>query len=78
MDKNPNQFPTLLIVCLLMAIVLYVIASIIGHLHQRKTAANLRTSRTKDNSTLPSSDVNNEEQEMANYLADEEKKTAIH
>lgn len=78
MDQNPNHFPTLLIVCLLASILLYVASSIIGYVHQRKLAANIRALGAQDTNALPSSAVNDEEQEMANYLADEEKKADAH
>ena len=78
MDQNPNHFPTLLIVCLLASILLYVASSIIGYVYHRKLASNVCLPGTQDTNALPSSAVNDEEQEMANYLADEEKKTDTH
>jgi len=37
MDYNPNHFPTLLAVCILMAIILYTASHIVYFFHQRKT-----------------------------------------
>ena len=37
MDLNPNHFPTLLAVCILMAIILYIVSHLVHFFHQRKT-----------------------------------------
>ncbi|UJR20194.1 hypothetical protein I4U23_023326 [Adineta vaga] len=41
MDKNPNHFPTLLIVCILISIVLYIISNAISYFYQRKNRSSL-------------------------------------
>ena len=46
MDLNPNHFPTLLIVYVLMAIVLYVISNFVHFFHQRKHSLNAQASAT--------------------------------
>ncbi len=67
MDSNPNHFPTLLIVCILVSILLYVASNVIAFIHQRNSAKDTpRTTGTKS--------VNEEEQEMANYLKDQDDK----
>ncbi len=67
MDSNPNHFPILLIVCILVSIILYVASNVIAFIHQRNSAKDTpRITGTKS--------VNEEEQEMANYLKDQDDK----
>lgn len=69
MDLNPNHFPTLLFICILMSILLYVISNVIYFFHQRKNAKNVQASVTNGTTLNPES-VNEEEEQMANYLRD--------
>ncbi len=36
MDHNPNHFPTLLVICVTVAIILYVLSNVLYFFHQRK------------------------------------------
>ena len=62
MDTNPNHFPTLLFICILMSILLYVISNILYFIHQRKKTKNARLITANDNE-LNFKSVDNEEQE---------------
>jgi len=73
MDRNPNQFPTLLIVCILMSIILYVASNLIFIFHRRKNPLNARVSVTNGAALSPES-FNEEEQQMSNYLSAQEDK----
>jgi hypothetical protein len=73
MDRNPNQFPTLLIVCILMSIILYVVSNLIFIFHRRKNPLNARVSVTNGAALSPES-FNEEEQQMSNYLSAQEDK----
>ncbi len=73
MDQNPNHFPTLLIVCILMSILLYAASNLIYFLHQRKNLLNARASITNA-AAFPPESFNDEEQQMADYLRDQEDK----
>jgi hypothetical protein len=66
MDNNRNHFPTLLIVCILMSILLYAASNVIAFIHQRNSAKDAQT--TLAVATKLSTGVNEEEQEMASYL----------
>ncbi len=68
MDKNPNHFPTLLFICIIMSILLYIISNVIYFIHQRKTTKNASTNPTK----LSQEVVNDEEEEMTTYLRNQE------
>ncbi len=68
MDRNSNHFPTLLVVCILMSIFLYIISNVIYFFHHRKTARASITTGV----ALPSEVLNEEEQDMANYLKEQE------
>jgi hypothetical protein len=46
MDHNPNHFPTLLVICVIVAIILYVLSNILYFFHQKKYSLNTRTSET--------------------------------
>ncbi len=54
MDHNPNHFPTLLAVCILMAIILYITSNLIYFFHQRKLLSHAQSSVTNDR--VPSSE----------------------
>ena len=61
LDRNRKHFPTLLISCVLSAIVLFVLALFLSRIHQKKI--NLKKiSKNIDSNISP------EEQEMQNYL----------
>ena len=71
MDTNPNHFPTLLFICIIMSILLYVISNVLYAIHQRKTTKNVR-STIVNNTELNFEPVNNEEQEMVEYLKEQQ------
>ncbi|CAF3192999.1 unnamed protein product [Rotaria sp. Silwood2] len=70
LDKKPNHFPTLLMTCVVLAIIFFVMAFIISSIHQR----NLKLKKI----SLPISDYKNvskkseEEQQMETYLTKDE------
>ncbi len=70
MDRNRNHFPTLLFICILMSILLYVISNVIYFLHQRKSVKNSQV-LTTDGTTLNPEGFNEEEQQMVSYLKDQ-------
>jgi hypothetical protein len=63
MDRNRNHFPTLLFICILTSILLYLISNIISFIHQRKTTNNARTTSSNTIKLSPES-VNEEEKQM--------------
>jgi hypothetical protein len=71
MDRNPNHFPTLLIVCMLMSILLYILSNFVYFFHQRKHPLNAQASTTNDAAVSPE-DFNDDEQNMAKYLTEQE------
>jgi hypothetical protein len=73
MDRNPNHFPTLLIVCMLMSILLYVASNVVYFIHKRTKSSNARPSVT-NGGTLSPEGLNEEEQQMTEYLRDQEDK----
>jgi len=73
MDRNPNHFPTLLTVCILMAIILYIASHVIHLFHQRENLLHVRSSVTNDPALSPVC-FNEEEQQMAIYLRNQEDK----
>ncbi len=70
MDRNPNHFPTLLAVYILMAIILYMASHLVYFFHQRKKLLNAQPSLINDSPE----DMNEEEQQMTNYIRDQEDK----
>ncbi|CAF3873017.1 unnamed protein product, partial [Rotaria sordida] len=72
-DRNPNHFPTILAVCILMAIILYIASHIVYFFHQQKNLLNVR-SLVINGSALSSEYCNEEEQQITNYLRDQEDK----
>ncbi|CAF1445585.1 unnamed protein product, partial [Rotaria sordida] len=72
-DRNPNHFPTILAVCILMAIILYIASHIVYFFHQQKNLLNVRSS-VINGSALSSEYCNEEEQQITNYLRDQEDK----
>ena len=66
MDRNPNHFPTLLAVCILMAIILYITSHLVYYVHQRNTLIN--------DATLSPERLNEEEEQMNIYLTNQEDK----
>ncbi len=71
MDKNPNHFPTLLFIGILISIILYVLSNIVHFIHQRQTTKKAETTSTNSKKISPEG-VNDEEQEMTIYLRDQE------
>ncbi len=68
MVHNPKHFPTLLIVCILMSIIFYIVSNIVCFFHERKKSLNAQPSVTNGAA------LSTEEQQMANYLRDQEDK----
>jgi hypothetical protein len=73
MDRNPNHFPTLLAVCILMAIILYIASHLVHFFHQRKNLLHARSS-VINGTALSSEHLNEEEQQMTIYLRNQEDK----
>lgn len=72
MDKNLNHFPTLLIVCILSSILFYIAAKVVHIFHQRNNSSQIRASVT--NGAALSPEGFHEEQEMTDYLKNQENK----
>ncbi|CAF1109652.1 unnamed protein product [Rotaria sordida] len=72
-DRDPNHFPTILAVCILIAIIFYIVSHIVYFFHQRKNLLNARSS-VINGPPLSSEYCNEEEQQIANYLKDQEDK----
>ncbi|CAM4848352.1 unnamed protein product, partial [Rotaria magnacalcarata] len=66
LDSNPENFPKLLIICVVISIVFFIIASIISSIHQRKLKSSENSAKIKDNKY--DSNINEEEQQMEAYL----------
>ncbi|CAF3586079.1 unnamed protein product [Rotaria sp. Silwood1] len=73
MDYNPNHFPTILAVCISMAIILHIASHLVYFFHQRKNLLNAQPSVTNGLALSPEGS-NEEEQQMTNYLRDREDK----
>jgi hypothetical protein len=71
MDKNPNHFPTLLFIGILVSIILYVLSNIVYFIHQRQTTKKAEAT-SKNSKNISPEGVNDEEQEMTIYLRDQE------
>jgi hypothetical protein len=71
MDRNPNHFPTLLAVCILMAIILYVISHVVYFFHQWKNLLNAQTLVTDSSALSP--ECSNEEEQQMGELSKEDK-----
>lgn len=70
MDHNPNHFPTLLIVCILMSILLYIVSNVVHFIHRRTTGSIIDVPA---NERFPKG-ISEEEQEMDSYLRNQEQK----
>lgn len=68
MDQNPNHFPILLIVCILMSILLYIVSNIVHIIHRRTTGENLAVPVN----VRFSKGISGEEQELDTYLRKQE------
>lgn len=64
MDINPNHFPTLLVICILMSIMLHIISIVVSFFHQKKKLSSTHASQING--------VSQEEQQLANQLKHEE------
>ena len=66
MDRDPNHFPTLLTICVIIPIILYIISTIITFFHDR----NLKNRQHPINNNVPLTphNISDEEQQLANYL----------
>ncbi|CAF3548032.1 unnamed protein product [Adineta steineri] len=62
MDHNPNHFPTLLIVCILMGIILYIASNVVYHIHEQKNLKNARPLVTSE--AVLSGEVFNNDEEL--------------
>ncbi|CAF1925144.1 unnamed protein product [Rotaria magnacalcarata] len=71
LDRNPKHFPTLLIVCLLISIILYLASNLVYFFHERKNLLNACPSLTNGAALSPKT-FNEEEQQMATYLRDQQ------
>lgn len=76
LDSNPNHFPTLLIICMIMSILLYVSASIVAFFHKKKrqTSKIVQVTKTNEELEIVPQQISEEEQQMENYLKDQENK----
>ena len=68
MDQNPNHFPILLIVCILMSILLYIVSNIVHIIHRRTTGEILAVPVNE----RFSKGISGEEQELDTYLRNQE------
>lgn len=66
MDRDRKHFPTLLIICVLSAIILFIVASILSELNKRKLKSKERSNPIED--IQMKSKISEEEQQMENYL----------
>ncbi|CAF4163435.1 unnamed protein product [Adineta steineri] len=73
MDRDPNHFPTLLAVCILMAIILYIVSYLVHFVHQRKNLLNVQSTANND-TTRSSEDFREEEQQIAIAVRNQEDK----
>ncbi|CAF1425116.1 unnamed protein product [Adineta ricciae] len=67
MDRNSDHFPTLLIICMLVSIILYIASNVIHFVHRRKTSSHARGSVIRGAPFLPER-ISLEEKEMNEYL----------
>lgn len=72
LDKNPEHFPTLLIICILMSILFYIASNVVYFIHQKKNLLDARASLTRGAALTP--EGFNEEQELSNQLRNQENK----
>ena len=66
-DRNPNQFPTLLVICILMSFLFYTVSHLVYLYHQKKNLSKGRASVTNGAALTPEN-FNEEEQQMTEYL----------
>ena len=71
MDYYPNHFPVLLTTCLLVSILFYIASNIVYFFHRRKNLLAARSALTIG-AVVSSENFDEGEQEMANYLKDQE------
>ena len=70
MDRSPENFPKLLIICVVISIIFFIIASIISSIHQKKLKSSENSMKLKDNKH--DSNINEEEKQMEAYLKNNE------
>jgi hypothetical protein len=72
MDFDPNHFPTLFTVCVILPIILYIISNIITFFHERK----LKTKQNPIINDVPltSDNLGEEEQQLVDYLKNDNRK----
>jgi hypothetical protein len=73
MDRNTKHFPTLLIICMLMSIILYVASNLVCFFHKRNKSLNVRASVTHG-AAVSVEGFGEEEQQMTNFFKDQEDK----
>ncbi|UJR20184.1 hypothetical protein I4U23_023316 [Adineta vaga] len=73
MDHSSKHFPTLLIVCILMSIIMYVASNVVHLIHEKKISSNTRGAVTNDTGPFREP-INQEEQELNDYLRNQENK----
>jgi len=72
MDDDPNYFPTLLAVCVVLPIMLYIVANVITFFHERKLKH--RQNSLANYISLKPHNFCEEESQLANYLQDDTEK----
>lgn len=70
MDQNSNHFPTLLAVCILVSVFLYIVSNIVNVIHQRKLSK--KSTLGKNVIVQSSTNFDDEEQQLANQLKESE------
>ncbi|CAF1077410.1 unnamed protein product [Adineta steineri] len=63
MDHDPNHFPTLLAVCILMTTIIYIVSHLVHFVHQRKNLSHAQSSANND-TTHSSEGFREEEQQI--------------
>ncbi|CAF1091294.1 unnamed protein product [Didymodactylos carnosus] len=79
LDSNPKHFPTLLITCVLLAIMFYAATTVVNILYKKNTKTNKKFSPSSENREHSVRDTNKlaaaeEEQNMANFCAEQDDK----
>jgi hypothetical protein len=72
MDRDPNHFPTLLTVIIILPIILHIISNVITFFHERKLRN--RQHPIKNDIPLSREHFGEEEQQLTNYLKDDNEK----
>jgi hypothetical protein len=70
MDHNPDHFPTLLVICIMVAIILYVLSNILYFFHQKTHSLSARTRGPSAVAYSSGSLDDQEQQQTINYVTD--------